>query len=156
MRLVLFLTFKDVQQNSFLMHPFLYFNNISTSSQLWGLSSSNVRSTTLFVLPLSACLRVHGRRDRALVSHLRPVCVHLEKTLTEACCNRAQTPSVSLSASPQCLPDRLVSVTGPLLVSSPLWWMATFPLFIASLNHTLMLSWPIFAALLYFLPLSFE
>lgn len=59
--------------------------------------------------------------------------------------------SVFLSPKKKCLPDLLVSVAGPLLVSKPPWWMATFPLFIAPLNHTLtMLLWPIFAALFYF------
>lgn len=57
----------------------------------------------------------------------------------------------------QCLPDLVVCVTGPLLVSWPPWWMATFPLFIAPLNHVLaMLLWPIFAALFTFPPFFLE
>lgn len=50
-------------------------------------------------VPLSARLWVYGCRDRTLVSHLLPVRVHLEKTLTETCCNRTQTLSVSLCIS---------------------------------------------------------
>lgn len=119
----------------------------------------------LCFLTTSISRRGCGCRGRALVTRLRPVCVHLEKTSTETCWNwtlslcvcHCLPLSLCLSPpSPKCLPDLLVSVTGPFPVSSPLWWMATFPLFIASLNHALMLLWPIFAALLYFSPLFFK
>lgn len=51
-------------------------------------------SATLSLVRLKA--RQDGCRDRTVVSHILSVCVHLEKTLTETCCNRTQTLCVSL------------------------------------------------------------
>lgn len=63
---------------------------------------SGPRSALFFNdIHLSAWPWLHGCRGRALVTHLWPVCVHLEKTSTETCWN--WTLSLSLSVC-HCLP----------------------------------------------------
>lgn len=123
---------------------FLFSSSSSAASSLLKSWSSTLHLRTY--ISQHCCDNVAAERQRKSTCHPSMVCMCPSGKDIET--NRLWGQLEFLSPSWKCLPDPVVSVTGPLLASSPPWWMATFPFFIALLNHALtMLLWPIFAAL---------
>lgn len=133
-----------------LSFAFLFSSSSSAASSLLKSWSSTLDLTTY--IPQHCSDNVAAERQGKSTCNPSMVCMCPSGKDIET--NRLWGQLEFLSPSWKCLPDPVVSVTGPLLASSPIWWMATFPFFIALLNHALtMLLWPIFAALFDFPPI---